>query len=311
MKYLLQEADEAERAAVLAWLQADEQNRVYYHQLQQVWETSKALAATTSVDENLAWQRFQQRVATARAPKASRRSFFGLRAAAAVLLLVALSITIYLGVNKENPPAEKWVQTQQQVLSDSLPDGSVVTLNKKSAVAYPETFRGNTRNVTLKGEAFFKVAPDPAKPFVIQVRDVLVTVVGTSFNIRSDSLQTVVVVETGVVQVTRAGQTTTLRAGEQLRVYAGNRSAVKEAVSDQLYAYYRTKTFVCDDTPLRTLVQVLNEAYDTHIVIGRQELNDLRLNATFNNESLEQVLTVIQLTFDVQVIKKDGEVILK
>ena len=57
---------------------------------------------------------------------------------------------------------------------------------------------------------------------------------------------------------------------------------------------------------------MVNEAYDAKIVIGRKELNDMRLTTTFNNESLEKVLEVIHLTFDITVIKKeDGQIVLQ
>jgi ferric-dicitrate binding protein FerR (iron transport regulator) len=103
-----------------------------------------------------------------------------------------------------------------------------------------------------------------------------------------------------------------LIAGEKIVMSANDSNAAKEKVSDKLYNYYRSKEFVCDDTPLWKLVQVVNEAYDAKIVIGRKELNDMRLTTTFNNESLEQVLDVIQLTFEITVIKKeDGQIILK
>jgi ferric-dicitrate binding protein FerR (iron transport regulator) len=95
-------------------------------------------------------------------------------------------------------------------------------------------------------------------------------------------------------------------------MHANNSVATKEAVTDKLYNYYRSKEFVCDDTPLWKLVQVVNEAYDAKIIIGRKELNDMRLTTTFNNESLEKVLEIIHLTFDITVTKKeDGQIILQ
>ena len=203
-------------------------------------------------------------------------------------------------------------QTGQNVLIDTLPDGSVITLNKRSTVTYPSKFKGDTRAIALKGEAFFNVAPDKKKPFIISVNDVQVTVVGTSFNIKSENGNTEVVVETGIVQVTRSGKTVELNAGEKIVMPANDSIASKEEVSDKLYNYYRSKEFVCDETPLWKLVQVLNEAYDAKIIIGRKELNDMRLTTTFNNESLEKVLEVIHLTLDITVIKKeDGQIILQ
>jgi ferric-dicitrate binding protein FerR (iron transport regulator) len=197
-------------------------------------------------------------------------------------------------------------------LIDTLSDGSVITLNKRSTVTYPSKFKGNTRAIALKGEAFFNVAPDKKKPFIISVNDVQVSVVGTSFNIKSENGNTEVVVETGIVQVTKSGKTVELNAGEKIIMPANDSSATKEKVSDKLYNYYRSKEFVCDETPLWKLVQVLNEAYDSKIIIGRKELNDKRITTIFYNESLEKILEIIHLTFDITVIKKeDGQIILQ
>ena len=163
----------------------------------------------------------------------------------------------------------------------------------------------------MKGEAFFNVKPDKKKPFIITVNDVQVEVVGTSFNIKNEYGSTEVIVETGIVRVTKNGKTIELVAGEKLLLAVDDSIATKETVSDKLYNYYRSKEFVCDNTPLWKLVEVLNEAYDANINIGRKELNDFRLNTTFNNESLDKVLEIIHLTFDITVVRKDGQIILQ
>jgi ferric-dicitrate binding protein FerR (iron transport regulator) len=262
---------------------------------------------------NKAWERFQNRTSRKHEPaKILKPRFFWLRVAASIILVAGLGVTLFMLVNKNTAPKEMVAQTGQNVLIDTLSDGSVITLNKRSTITYPSKFKGNTRAIALKGEAFFNVAPDKKKPFIISVNDVQVTVVGTSFNIKSENGNTEVVVETGIVQVTKSGKTVELNAGEKILVSANDSSATKEKVSDKLYNYYRTKEFVCDDTPLWKLVQVVNEAYNVKIIIGRKELNDKTLTTTFYNESLEQVLEVIRLTFDITVIKKeDGQIILQ
>ena len=289
-------------------------HREYYNQFKKIWDQSKALAAESTVDVNKAWERFQNRLAAQNEfPKSLRHKRFSwMKVAASLILIAGLGIAAYFLVNKNNEPKEMIAQSGQNPLVDTLPDGSVITLNKKSIVTYPSKFKGNKRAIALKGEAFFNVAPDKKKPFVVSVNDVQVTVVGTSFNIKSENGNTEVVVESGIVQVTKSGKTVELIAGEKIVISTDDSSAIKEAVSDKLYNYYRTKEFVCDDTPLWKLVQVLNEAYDADIVIGRKELSDKKLTTTFNNESLDQVLEVIKLTFDITVIKKeDGQIILQ
>ena len=165
--------------------------------------------------------------------------------------------------------------------------------------------------MSLKGEAFFNVAPNKKKPFIISVNDVQITVVGTSFNVKTVNGNTDVVVETGIVRVTRAGKTVELKANEEVIVNVKDSALTKEKVSDQLYKYYRTKEFVCDDTPLWKLVEVINEAYNSHVVIGNPALKDMGITTTFNNESLEQVLNVISLTLSIRIIKEGDTIILQ
>ena len=313
MKHLLGEASPEERQAVMEWMKENTTNQEYYNQFKKIWDSSKELAAESTVDVAKAWERFQKRVVGQQEPaKILKPRFSWIRVAASIILVAALGIAVIMLVNKNSAPTEVVAQTQQNVLIDTLSDGSVVTLNKNSAITYPSKFKGNTRAIALKGEAFFNVTPDKKKPFIISVNDVQVTVIGTSFNIKSENGNTEVVVETGIVQVTRSGKTVVLNAGEKIIMDANDSTASKEVVSDKLYNYYRSKEFVCDETPLWKLVQVLNEAYDAKIIIGRKELNDMRITTTFYNESLEKVLDIIHLTFDITVIKKeDGQIILQ
>jgi ferric-dicitrate binding protein FerR (iron transport regulator) len=196
-------------------------------------------------------------------------------------------------------------------LNDTLSDGSIVTINKGSSISYNPKFKGDTRQVALKGEAFFNVTPNRKKPFVITVDDVRITVVGTTFNVKNSNGSTEVVVETGVVRVTRGEETIELKANERVAVNAQVPVLSKEEVSDKLYNYYRTKEFVCDDTPLWKLVEVVNEAYAAKIVIGDPAIRNLTITTTFDNESLEQVLNVIKETFNITVIKEGDTITLK
>lgn len=311
MKHLLGEASEAEQKAVAEWLHTAEPNRQYYEQLKKIWDNSKELAAASPVDANDAWVKFQQRTAgkdnRAKAKPANR--FVLYKIAAAIILAAGLLLVPYY-MNKRTTPVRLITSATNTIITDTLPDGSVVTLNKKSSVSYPRKFNGNSRPVTLTGEAFFSVTPNKQKPFIISVNDISVTVVGTSFNIRNTNEQTEVVVETGVVKITRHGKTVELKAGEKILFTPADTLPAKETMQDKLYNYYRSKEFVCDNTPLWKLAEVLNEAYGTRIVIGRKELNDLRLNTTFNNESLDKILEVIHLTFDITITRQDGQIIL-
>ena len=232
-----------------------------------------------------------------------------MRIAASVIIVLGIGILGYWIFNDRTK--EMTVVAQQMVVIDTLPDNSVVTVNKGSSISYLSKFKGETRQVSLKGEAFFNVTPNKKKPFIISVNDVQITVVGTSFNVKTVNGNTDVVVETGIVKVTRAGKTVELKANEEVVVNVKDSALTKEKVSDQLYKYYRTKEFICDDTPLWKLVEVINEAYNSHVVIGDPALKDMGITTTFNNESLEQVLNVISLTLNIKIIKEGDTIILQ
>jgi ferric-dicitrate binding protein FerR (iron transport regulator) len=264
------------------------------------------LALATTADENKAWKKFQQRVQ----PAPARRASFGwMKVAASIIVVIAIGTLAYWGSNR--PVKEMTVLAQKSVLNDTLPDGSVVTVNKGSSISYPSKFKGDTRKLALKGEAFFNVTPNKEKPFIISVNDVLITVMGTSFNVKSINGSTEVVVESGIVKVTKAGNTVEVKADEKIRIGINDSVLTKEEVSDQLYKYYRTKEFICDETPLWKLVDVINEAYHSNIVIGNPALRDMTLTTTFNNESLEQVLNVISITFNIKIIKEGSAITLQ
>jgi len=305
VKYLLSEATAEEQERVKEWLTHDV-NLAYYNQLKKIWDDSRQLALTSTADENRAWQKFQQRIQPS---VVGRTRFAWMRIAASIAIVVGLGLLAFWIFNER--VREVTIVAQQAVLSDTLSDGSIVTVNKGSSISYPSKFKSETRQVSLKGEAFFNVTPDKKKPFVISVNDVQITVVGTSFNVKTINGNTEVVVETGIVKVTKRGKTIELKANEETVVNAKDSVITKEKVSDQLYKYYRTKEFVCDDTPLWKLVEVINEAYNSHVVIGNPALKDLRINTTFNNESLEQVLNVISITFNIKIIKEGDSIILQ
>jgi len=145
----------------------------------------------------------------------------------------------------------------------------------------------------------------------VHTNNITVTVVGTSFNVRSRGDTTEVIVETGIVKVATEQQTVTLKAGQKVIIAINEAILQKQANTDQLYNYYRSKKFVCDNTPLWKLAEKLNEAYDVHIVFGKEALRNLPLNATFIDEPLDKILNVISSTFEISIVKEKGEIILR
>jgi len=323
---LLGEATIEQDKQIEQWRRENAANENRFTQFKIIWEKSHQLKYTGKIDAGVSLQRLKQKIATQAAKNLEKRQeaaddYMGKQKKAvrlwpaSYLARIAAAIVLIGGAGwlYTNQFAVKEVEflTQAVVKMDTLSDGSVITLNKHSLLRYPNQFKGSQRQVWLtKGEAFFDITPDKEKPFLIHTGSTTIRVVGTSFNVKNKGDYIEVIVETGVVQVSRDGSMITLKPGEKVLVKQNAAAMVKEGNSDQLYTYYRSKVFVADNTPLRRVVEILNEAYDSNIVIGRKELEEFPLNTTFKDESLDQVLKVISRTFKIKVEKKENKIIL-
>lgn len=310
VKHLLGEATAEEQAEVNAWVEESDNNRRYYHDFKLIWDNSKKLAAASTIDENAAWQRFQQKVATEKPVTKTMplgRRINWMRVAAILVLMVGgawMARYMLWGTNTQ-------LVAGNMVVTETLPDGTTVTLNKGAVLKYNSRMSGNTRNVTLEGEAFFDVTPDKNKPFIITADDAKIKVVGTSFNVKTTDEKTEVIVETGVVEVSKKKNSVTLNPNEKATVLQSSAVPVKEAVDDVLYNYYRTKELVCNNTPLWRLVDVLNDAYNVNIEIADARLKDMEITTTFKNQDLDGVLEVISRTLNVRVEKNGKNIVLR
>ena len=313
VKFMLNEVNEEERLQVTNWIAQSEQNRKYFNHFELIWQNSKLLAGTSAVDEDAAWLRFQNRVNQTEKQAVVipiRRQFSWMKVAA--VLIVAVSVLSLFYITNFKSPSPVNLASYDSVVKDTLPDNSIVTLNKHSTLKYEERNGLNSsRLATLKGEGFFNVSPDKAKPFIIHVDGIEVKVIRTSFNINNLADHTEIIVESGIVSVSKNNKLVTLVKGEKLVVpHAGN-MPLKEKNTEKLYNYYRSREFVCDNTPLWKVVEVLNEAYGTKIVIGKKEATSLPLTTTFSNKPIDSILSVISETFTLSVIKEGDSIILK
>ncbi|MGN6421255.1 MAG: FecR family protein [Pseudobacter sp.] len=122
----------------------------------------------------------------------------------------------------------------------TLPDGSKVWLNAESSLRYPTAFTGKTRGVVLKGEAYFEVTSNAAQPFLVEVKDLKVDVLGTRFNIMAYENETITATTLvdGAVRVSAASRQLLLKPGQQaLQGEHGSMKMVNDADIQQALAW--------------------------------------------------------------------------
>lgn len=216
--------------------------------------------------------------------------------AASVLLLLGLGIGSYLAYKHQPTPEVAWEErtTQKgQRATVTLTDGTTVYLNADSHLSFPEHFDANKRAVVLEGEAFFKVARQPKRPFVVASGKLTTTVLGTSFNIEAFAdAPTKVTVATGRVKVGLLGdhgkQQEVLLQPDQQAFYDGSLS--KREVDAQQFTAWRHRVLRFDRVSLAEAVVVLERWFDVSIEVENDQLLACQVNGKYVNESLINIL---------------------
>lgn len=184
-----------------------------------------------------------------------------------------------------------------------LADGTKVFLNAESSLKYPVHFAGDLRKVKLKGEAYFEVKRDPVRPFIVDVNDLQVKVLGTSFGVRAyaeeENIWTTLVA--GKVHVLTGGKEFNLNPSEQA-VYHKGANAVKIAsVDTELYVGWKDGRLVFDNCPLEQILRDLGRWYSFEVFYANQQAREIPFSLNVRkHEKFAQVLELMRNTGKVQ-----------
>lgn len=309
IKFLLKETSADENTNVQNWLTQREENLIQFAAIEKIWNSSKKLAIESDIDTTQAWEKFKNKAnnqpIAAPIVKPLRGKYTWLRIAAVLVFAIgAWSVYSLFGPSNYTNLASK-----NEIINQTLPDGSELTINKNSQLSYAGNFEDNRKVKLKKGEVFFNVAHDKGHPFVIEIADVAVEVVGTSFNIKHLKEETEVVVETGVVKVKMGNQELELIKGERLIINASTKQLEKQQNTNQLYSYYRTKLFVANNTPLPELIETLNEAYNSDIVLT-DKAKDIKIYITLEYGSLNENLKNICEALGLKISRNQKQILL-
>jgi len=324
-KYLCNEVSPVEKLEVEAWLNQYEENREELEQNRKMLAAADALYKAKNFDSVTTWNNIKSKIQTPQSRiiqlKHRRKEFFAqfYKYAAIIVVAVLLGTAAFYFGFRNNQPLQfaEVTSAEKQVINEFiLPDGSVVSLNSNSKLVFPKEFSGDTREVTIFGEAFFNVKPDASKPFIINAGNAQVKVVGTSFNVSAyPETETVeVVVATGKVQVTGKNTVTTgenslvlLVPGEKGTYFKTSSNIEKTENKNLNFLAWKTHDFVFNDTPLNEVFQCLEKTYNVKIEVSDGALNDLKLNAHFDKKSIDFILDVVRLTFNLELSEENEQ----
>lgn len=308
-RYLAGECNESEEQQVREWAR---QHPGLMDECTEMWQQIPAQEFNPDTESAL-------RKVNIRIDKKKNRSkrlyLFAACAAAAVLVFVSI-----IAIRFTDPATVAHTDNllslntgTTETLEYTLPDGSKISLNRSSVLTYPKAFDGNTREVYLEGEAFFDVAPNAEKPFIIHANNTKTTVVGTSFGIRAieNEDKVVVTVSTGVVNLSAEGKSdyVKLTQGEQGICLPKKEVLEKNANPDPNLLAWKTKILIFKQSPLTEVAKAIENTYHTPVTVDRS-IAGLQLTSTFERRSLEEVMQIIGLSLQVEVETNENGILI-
>lgn len=311
-RYLSGELSAGELKQFEQMLETDSDKRSRVEEFRKIWDSVGAVSAYPDYDLDSEWDSLRQHMPDFQVQKGRSRSllYYSYRIAAA--LLVGL-IFAFAWIYSTRYAGTELVMANLEPVEVSLDDGTRVLLNRGSKIRYNKDPDADMRNVRLTGEAWFDVARDSIRPFVIDAGSATIEVLGTRFNVNAyrENTSVEITVESGIVALTSKQDQM-----EQIVLRAGNggtydrQSKQLELIpsSDPNNISWKTRELFFENSTLEEVVELVNRVYNARVVIVNEQLLSCPITVTFRDQSLESVLNVLEVTMDLE-ISRSGEVI--
>lgn len=315
----------AETAEFVRWLQEDPQHTAVFTELDLVWkdfDRLRVVPANTAEISKLDGDRLGPRV---RPPRTRAWMWNALGVAAAAIVLLA-----FVQPWRPDYTAETPVGAFQKL---DLPDGSIVQLNTNTAIE--ANFDATERRVRIvRGEAFFSVAQDSARPFVVTAGRVAVRAVGTAFNVHHSATAIEILVTEGRVRVDDAAEGHSLLAtagfpSEPPLLIAGQRAIVSITAGSpearppiaavagvsppemQRTLAWQERRLEFDSATLSDVAREFNRYNQKQLVIANVALAARRFSGTFRADGYESFVRLLEDDFGVTAFRGEREIILQ
>ncbi len=302
VRFLSGDFTEREKEDLENWMNVDPENRKSFEETKKIWDHSANIKSFQSIDTNEDWLKIKKRINLERrryiAPAFLKENMIRfLRVAAVFIILLGIGFLARQFIFRS--PDMILVSTGDFKNEIILPDGSSVFLNKYSELKYPEKFQRNRRQVDLKGEGYFDVAQNPDKLFRININThAIVEVLGTSFNLKSDSTDGSVdihVISGKVAFFTPETEDnkTILTKGEQAVLRKGAISVTES--KDINFLSWKTGILNFNNEKFENVLGELSKFFNKEFKLKITGDIDIRLTSSFDNQELESVLEEIKL----------------
>lgn len=196
-----------------------------------------------------------------------------------------------------------------------LNDGTKVKLNSMSELRYPIKFLGDQRKVTLKGEAYFDVAKDTSKPFIVETNQMKLKVLGTKFNINSyrDEKNIVTTLLSGKVEIANMKDSNKiyLQPNQQAILNRDKGEIKVQTVNPKLYVGWVNNSFVFNNYTLKEIMRILSRWYNIDYIFVNLNARDIRFYGTLNRfKDIKELLNKFEKTGNVRFEYQNNNILI-
>ena len=303
-RYLSGEATPEQAMTLHEWLKVPE-NKTEYDRIVSIWNQLPGTVDLNEMNMMQEWRELTNAVEVNKKRQKIKSMYRYMAAASIILVFITLGFFWFNGGKEteknfqDNLPLIT-IAAKNNIENRILPDSSVITVNRNGNISYRSDFNRSRRELKLAGEAFFDIAHNESKPFIISVGDLKIQVVGTSFNVKEhqDKKEVEVQVQTGIVKLYTSNKELLVNKG-QTGIYQikDGTLILKDEININSISY-ATKTFYFNDISFDDAVVYLENAFSIDMKYDNSVFKDCRITAEFANKPVNYILDVISATLN-------------
>ncbi len=309
-KYFRGQASSSDIDKIVEWVQKSPANNDYFAEQKALWEISEC--------NSLKYHKI----------KPNNQSYIKVLIGCAAVIILLLTVNIFIdngigGVDNQHLTAQSVDIHQRISYTDKgvkakiiLPDGSAVWLNSDTKIVYPEIFTGDARNVSISGEAYFEVVKSDIPMIVKTNKDLSVEVLGTSFSIKcydNDNIATTTLYN-GLVKMhykdfkDNLNKIVELKPAESFTYYDKGYIEPRSISNDKIDIAWKEGKLIFDNTPFDEVFKMLERWHGTKFVINSKNIHTNKLTASFEKESIIQIMEMIKYCVSIDYSIEDNKV---
>ncbi len=232
----------------------------------------------------------------------------------AAVLVVGLFISIFSFVYLSNNHATTVISTNDEIKKIELADGTVIWLNKNTTISYNSDFNEEDRLIDFEGEAYFIVAHNKSKPFIVKSFNSETRVLGTQFNLKTNKTEIKLNLTKGKVEFTNVntGNSSLLVENELVTMNRNTGLFTKDNTYNVNYMSWKTGELSFSNIRLENVASDLSKHYGVEIKV-LATIKDRKFNTTkeFKNVEINEILKLLEITMQLNIDTVNNVIIIK